>query len=138
MKQAGSKAAFRQVDYDFVLAAAQCAKRFAAKRFIWISAVASSSKSPSFHLRIKGDVDNSIAALKLPWFKAVQPSLLLGERKRFRLGEAVAGKVFPIVGKCLLHGPLKQFRAISAADVAQTMLALANDEPRHEYLAVWP
>lgn len=138
MKKAKTKAAFRKVDYDFVYATAKLAKQLAAKKYVWVSAAISSTKVPSFHLRLKGEVDSDIAKLGLPFFKAVKPSLLTGDRDEFRPAESYSAIFFKPLGKALLHGPLKQFRAIEGEDVAKTMHALCNDLPCHEYLAVWP
>lgn len=138
MKQAKTKAAFRKVDYDFVYATAQLAKQLNAAKYIWVSAAISSTKVPSFHLRLKGEVDRDIAKLGLPFYKAVRPSLLIGERSEFRPAESYSAVLFKPLGKVLFHGPLKQFRAIEGKTVAEAMHALCNDLPCHDYLAVWP
>lgn len=138
MKQAKTKSAFRKVDYDFVYATAKLTKELQASRYVWVSAAISSTRVPSFHLRLKGEVDRDISDLGLPFYKAVKPSLLMGERDQFRPAESYSAVVFKPLGKVLLHGPLKQFRAIDGEDVAKTMHALCNDLPCHDYLAVWP
>lgn len=138
MKKAKTKAAFRKVDYDFVYATAQLAKQLAASKYIWVSAAISSTKVPSFHLRLKGEVDRDIANLGLPFYKAVKPSLLMGHRDEFRPAESYSAVFFKPLGKVFLHGPLKQFRAIDGEEVAKTMHALCNDLPCHDYLAIWP
>jgi len=137
MKKAGNKDNFIRYDSEYVVNAASLAKQAGVKRFIWVSAAASRLNSPSFHLRVKAEMDEQIKKLKFPFFKAVKPSLLLGKREEFRLGESIGTFFFKPVSRLLL-GPLKKYRAIRGDEVAQAMINLANDKPVHPYLEVWP
>lgn len=137
MKKAGDKKVFEKIDRHYVFKAALQAKGAGAKRFIYVSAVAGEKNSPSFHLRIKGYLEDDVASLNLPFAKAVRPSLLLGDREEFRFGEALGAVVYKPLSK-LLGGPLRKYRPIEGGEVAQAMLNLANDLPAHPYLDVRP
>lgn len=124
IKQAGSQAAFRLVDYDYPLQIAGAALAMGAKHLILVTALGSSKSSPIFYSRVKGEVEEAACALGYESVSIVRPSLLLGNRKEERAGEKLgiilAGLVSP-----LLVGPLKKYRGIQAAAVARAMLYLA-------------
>ena len=80
LRQAGSRAAFRRVDFDYVLAAARLCVAAGAGHYLWISAVGASPASAAFYSRVKGELEAAIARLPLRRWTAVRPSLLLGAR----------------------------------------------------------
>jgi uncharacterized protein YbjT (DUF2867 family) len=125
MKQAGSKTAFRLVDYDYPTQIAGAALAAGAKQLLIVTALGSSKTSPIFYSRVKGEVEDAVCTLGYGSVSVVRPSFLLGHRKEQRMGEkigiAVAGLLSP-----LLVGPLKKYRGIEAAAVARAMLYLAT------------
>lgn len=128
LKQAGSRAAFRRVDYDYVLQAARLAARSGAGHFVWISSLGTSPDSRVFYSRVKGELEAAVAGLPLRAWSAVRPSLLLGQRSERRAGEAM-GIVLGRAISPLLVGPLRVYRPIAATRVAEGMIALANGKP---------
>lgn len=127
IRAAGSKAAFRQVDHDYVLALGRWARDAAADRLVVVSAMSADPGSPVFYSRVKGEAERDLAALELPALVIVRPSLLAGERREFRPGERLAlaaSRPF----RALLPASV---RPIAAADVAQAMVdaALADAPP---------
>lgn len=130
MKTAGSKSAFRRVDYDYPLELAQLAVYKGASRFLLVSSMGANKSSLFFYNRVKGDVEEAIS--KLGQYKAVyvfRPSLLLGHRKVDRTGEAFAQK-FTRVIRPLMIGPFQKYRPIQAHVVAEGMLAAAKSGER--------
>lgn len=123
IKKAGSEQAFRKVDYDYVLQAAKLAQQHGAKSFVWISSVGADSTSSNFYLRVKGELECAIAALPELHALPIQPSLLLGHRDEFRLGEKLAVWLSPLLAPLML-GPMKKYRPIHAIDVAQQMIQM--------------
>jgi uncharacterized protein YbjT (DUF2867 family) len=124
---AGSEAAFRRVDHDFVVALGGWAARVGARRMIVVSAFGADAASRVFYNRVKGEAERDLAALDLPSLVIVRPSLLSGERSEFRFGERVT---------LALTAPLRKLiparvRPIAAADVAQAMIdaAIADRPP---------
>ncbi|WP_051275599.1 NAD(P)H-binding protein [Aestuariibacter salexigens] len=124
MKKAGSKSAFRRVDFEFVHIAAQLARGQRAESFVWISSVGADAKSSNFYLRVKGELENAI--LSMPGLRnpsAVRPSLLLGERNDSRPAE-LFGIHFSRLLAPLMFGPLAKYKPVSAATVAANMIRL--------------
>lgn len=63
IKTAGSREAFREVDYGYPLAVARLAVRQGTPRFAVISAMGANRKSPFYYSRIKGELEANLAAL---------------------------------------------------------------------------
>lgn len=127
IRTAGSEAAFRRVDHDYVLALGRWAVAAHADRMVVVSALGADAGSRVFYNRVKGETERDLAALGLPTLVLVRPSLLRGKRGEFRFGERLALAV---------TRPIERFvpphaRPIAAADVAQAMLdaALAEAPP---------
>ncbi|MCC5814272.1 MAG: hypothetical protein JJT78_05910 [Leptospira sp.] len=127
IKKAGSQEAFRRVDYDYCLLAGQVAEATGAKVFSLVTAIGSSAKSPIFYNRVKGELEEAVSKLNIPKIRVFQPSLLLGNRKEFRLGEKV-GEVVSAPLSFLLMGGLKKYRPIQGREVAEKMVEVAIEE----------
>lgn len=123
IRQAKTKEAFRQVDQVYVLALARLA-RAAGASFHLVSSLGADPTSGFFYMKVKGEVEAELKSMGLPSLHIYQPSLLLGHRKQFRLGEAIASAVSPLYN-LLMMGPLRKYRGIQAADVAAAMVAAA-------------
>lgn len=124
IKKAGSKSAFRKVDFEYVHIAAQLARAQRTKSFVWISSVGANAKSRSFYLRVKGELENAIFAMSgLDNATAVRPSLLLGERQESRLAEHL-GIQFAQLLSPMMFGLLAKYKPICAQDVAAQMITL--------------
>lgn len=124
IKKAGSKKAFRKIDFEYVHAAAQLARSHNAGSFVWISSVGADAKSPNFYLRVKGELENAIFNLSgLENAATVRPSLLLGERQESRPAERLGIVLAPLISP-LLCGPFKKYRPVEALTVARQMINL--------------
>lgn len=122
MRQAGSREAFRRVDFDYPVALARAARALGARHFLLVSAVGASARSRVFYNRIKGEVEDAISALGFRSVTIARPSLLLGRRAEPRPGEQV-GKVLG-----LLLPP--RWRPVLAARVAGALVNAAKaDQP---------
>src|SRR5258708_36022810 len=80
IKVAGSEAAFREVDLDFVVNVARAARAVGATRLAVVSAMGADAKSRVFYNRVKGEMQVAIAQLGYESVAIAQPSLLLGYR----------------------------------------------------------
>lgn len=121
IKKAGSKEEFRKVDYDYVINFAKLAETVGARKFIVVSSMGANPQSKVFYNQVKGLMENAVAQVNIPSIDIFRPSLLLGSRDEFRLGESIAKALSPIL-KPLFKGPLKKYRPIDASDVAQAIL----------------
>ncbi|WP_324729842.1 oxidoreductase [Lysinibacillus fusiformis] len=124
IKKAGSRKAFEKVDFEYPLAIASLAKKRGIPHFLVITAMGANESSPFYYNRVKGKLEHDLMELGLQQLSIIRPSLLVGERNEFRLGEKVGEKVLKLA-KPLLIGPLKRFRAIEASQVAKAMMIIA-------------
>ena len=129
IKQAGSKEAFRAVDFDAVVAFAKAARARGARAFVHVTALGADMKSMVFYNAVKGQVEDAVAGLGFDRVVALRPSFLDGERTESRPGErfalAVGRTLGPLLGK---------YRPTPVSAVTAAMLdAARSDEPgRHE------
>lgn len=124
IKKAKSKEAFRKVDYVYPIEAAKLAVQGGAEKFLIVTAMGANSESFFFYNQVKGEVERSLKSLNIPSLNIFRPSLLLGERNEFRLGEKMAEKASRFLNN-LMVGPLRSYRAIQAKSVAKAMSAIA-------------
>lgn len=114
----GSRQRFREVDYGIPLAAAKIGLRQGARHFLLVSALGADAKSRIFYNRVKGELEDSLRTLGYRSVTIVRPSLLIGARDEFRLGEEVAKRFAWIVpGK---------YRPVLARDVAAALVREAK------------
>lgn len=120
IKQAGSPEAFRAVDYDLVLAFAERARALGVRHLLVISALGANRQSSALYNRVKGEMEAALQAQNWPQLTIARPSLLLGARREFRLGER-------------LMAPLARwipgnYRGIQACTLARALWRLALEE----------
>lgn len=123
IKQAGSQAAFRAVDFDANLAVAHAAVAAGVQRMGLVSAMGASSGSRIFYNRVKGELEDALAALHLHGLVIARPSMLLGDRAA--LGQPVrpGEQAFESASRVLGGLIPRNFRAIRADKVAAALLA---------------
>ena len=119
IKKAGSKTNFIKVDHDYPLAFAAAAKKWESSIFSVITATGVSPKSKIFYNNVKGQLEKNLKSLELFSTLIFRPSLLLGERKEFRLGEKIGSGI----AKVTSWMTPKTYRAIHCKAVAKAMLA---------------
>lgn len=121
IKQAGSEAAFRAVDFELVVRLAARAVESGAQTLVLVSSVGADADSRNFYLRTKGETERAVSALAYARLGILRPSLLLGAREELRpaekLGQSAASFFNP-----LLMGGLKKYRAVDANIVAAAMV----------------
>lgn len=120
IRKAGSRDAFRRVDHDYVVTLARLARERGAGHFLLVSSLGADPQSRVFYSRVKGEVEAAVQALGYPSVTIVRPSLLLGDRDEFRLGEVILkplGWMMP-----------RRIRPVHARAVAATLIRLARDE----------
>jgi uncharacterized protein YbjT (DUF2867 family) len=129
IREAGGQQAFRAVDYELVLQVARVALAAGAERFAVVSAVGASENSRNFYLRVKGEMERTLASLPFRAIDIMQPSVLLGSRRAPRPLEMVAQGLFWVLNPLLLGG-VARFRGIAAGTVAAAMLGAARSGRR--------
>lgn len=121
IKQAGSKANFKKVDYQYCVDAAELGRAHNAKGFYLVSAVGASASSPFFYSRVKGELEVHLKELEYQNLSIYRPSLLLGDREEHRFAETLAAKVMPPLNG-LMRGAMTHYRAIPGKTVATAMV----------------
>jgi uncharacterized protein YbjT (DUF2867 family) len=123
MRQAGSQAAFRAVDFDTVVAFARGAAAAGARRMVTVSSVGADRSSANFYLRIKGEMEAALEEMGFERLDILRPGLLRGPRGGDRrLGERVGIMLSPVVNLFLRAG-LDRYAAIDADIVAAAVAA---------------
>jgi uncharacterized protein YbjT (DUF2867 family) len=125
MKNAGSKEAFYQVDFEYVYNLAKLTSVNGATTFNLISAMGADSKSSVFYNKVKGEIEEAVSKLKFRAINILRPSLIIGDRKESRPLEKTA----QIMGKglsFLFLGPLRKYRPIKATAIAKGILKAAK------------
>ena len=132
LKQAGSIEEQRKVDFEYQYEAAKIASEYKVNHYILVSSSGANSKSRNTYLKMKGDLEDAVSVLPFKRISILQPSLLIGERESFRLGESVGSWVLPLLCKLPV---LKQYRPISGDEVAKKMvsLSLSAGNPKEVY-----
>lgn len=122
MKKAGSREAFRAIDFELPLRVAELAVAKGTRRLALVSSVGANASSSNFYLATKGALEDALARLTLEALHVFRPGLLLGERAEARPGEAVASVVARAT-QGLLVGPLRRYRPVDGDSVARAMIA---------------
>jgi uncharacterized protein YbjT (DUF2867 family) len=114
IRKAGSQSAFRKVDLELPLRAAQEALQAGAEQFVVVSSVGADPNS-------------------------LRPSLLTGKRPEFRLGESIAITAAPLLDLLTL-GQLRRYHSIKAEIVGRAMVGAAKSGRQgtfiHEFDAI--
>lgn len=121
IKTAGSQDAFKKVDYFYPTEFAKIAKQNKISTFCLQSSLGADSKSNNFYLKVKGETEDFIRQLNFVSFASYRPSMLLGNRSEFRLGENI-GKIVMQGLSFMFIGKLKRYKAIHVNQVANAMI----------------
>ena len=122
IKVAGSRAAFKAIDGDAVVAIAIAAKAAGASRLAVVSAMGASAQSGVFYNQVKGEMEAAVSQLGFDTVVIARPSLLAGDRDALRQTERAAEKLSLMAFK--LFKPLipANYRSIQASSVARAMV----------------
>ena len=123
IKVAGSRAAFRAIDYDANLAVAKAAVAAGAKKVGLVSAMGADANSKVFYSRVKGELEDALTQLQLMGLVIARPSMLEGNRAALgqptRRGEEWASAFGKLFGFLIPAN----YRPIEAAAVASALLS---------------
>ena len=131
IRNAGSQDEFVRVDHDIPLQISKMVKEEGCKSMILVSSVGADSSSKYFYTRMKGLLEEAIKDLEFETFHIIRPSLLLGNRMEFRLGEYLS--------KCIM-APLAfmvpwQYMPIHAGTIATFIKYLIKENLQGNF--VW-
>ncbi len=122
MKKAGSKEAFRKVDYQYPMDIARLGREQGATQLSIVTSMGADPNSMFYYNRVKGEVERDLASLNYPTLLIFRPSLLLGKRSESRLGERISESLMKVFNPLI---PAK-YKAIDSGTVAEAMCIKAQ------------
>lgn len=125
IKKAKTKELMKKIDADYPLALARLTQKLGAKHFLLISSMNANPHSKIWYSQMKGKLEEELSTVPFQTISILRPSLLLGNRQEFRLGEKMATTIFKTVS-FLFVGPLLKVKAIEGRQVAQSMYSIAQ------------
>ncbi len=134
IKAAGSPEAFRKVDLEYPKAFFDRFAQLEAKPLVGVVSSIGADRPRGLYLTTKAEMEGALKASGLNHV-IVRPSLLMGARREFRLGERIAQMLFkPALFFAKLLAPQSQFLwrylPIEASAVAHALLLTTLDEPQ--------
>ncbi|MGY6276998.1 hypothetical protein [Methylomonas sp. MgM2] len=118
LRQAKSRAGFYRVDHDYVLAAAELARRMGTPVFGFVSSLGANPAASLFYLRVKGKTEQALAGLGFSSLVLIRPSLLIGGSRSHGRSLESAGL---LLGKYLAAILPRHYRAVTTAQVAHKL-----------------
>ncbi len=121
MRKAGSRAAFREVDFEYPLRLARLARANGATHYSLVSAVGADRRSAFHYSRVKGELEEALMEMDWPSLAIFRPSVIEGKRSEVRPLERLSGSLLKLA-------PVA-WRPVAAADIASAMVSLALESP---------
>lgn len=120
IKVAKTKDNFKKVDLEYPLRIANITKKNGATKFLVVSAMGANKNSSIFYNQVKGELEEQLKTIGFKGLYIFRPSLLLGLRTEFRLGEKLA-VMSSKIWTPILSIFAKQYKPIDAMVVAHAM-----------------
>ncbi len=134
IKVAGSKAAFKAIDGDTVVAIAAAAKAAGASRLAVVSAMGASAQSSVFYNQVKGEMETAVSQLGFDVVVIARPSLLAGDRDALKQPERLAEKLSLVAFRWLKPILPANYQAIQAGSVARAMVDKLGASPTGKHV----
>ena len=126
-KVKGNKTEYRKVDYDIPIITARLGVQHGFSQFLMVSAIGANPLAANFYLQLKGCAEEDVTAFPFESIHIFRPSLLLGKRSDFRLGERIAQIIIPAISFVFV-GAWRKYKPVYASEVAKAMVCAANNE----------
>lgn len=116
-----------QVDFKYVLELGRLCEHQGIDKYLVVSSQMANSKSVSFYMRTKGQMEEAVSRLSVPavWF--LRPSLLIGKRDEFRWAETFGYYLYKALTP-LMIGRFRKMRPIRGRQVAHAMIRLSEQQ----------
>jgi len=122
IKVAGSRAAFRAVDFTANLNVAQAAHDAGARRIGLVSAAGANARSSVFYSRVKGELEEALEQMDLDALVIARPSLLLGSRAGLGQPSRPMERFMTPVSKLLAPVTPGIYKPVEAQAVARSLV----------------
>ena len=125
-KDTPDKEEYRRVEYNIPVNVAKIAKANSVKSFYYVSSIGANPNASSNYLKNKGQVEGELKNLNFSKLAIIRPSLLIGNRKSFRLGEVI---FTPVMNTLTLFafGSLKKYKPIKIQNVVKAILYISKN-----------
>ena len=120
---------YRKVEYDMPVNIAKIAKSNSVKSFIYVSSMGANPKASGKYLKNKGQVEEELKKLNFSKLAIIRPSLLVGNRKSFRLGEIIFTPIMNTLS-IFAFGSLKKYKPIKIENVVKATLYISKNESK--------
>lgn len=125
LKTAGSKERQYEIDYGMQFNSAKFARENGVNKLVLLSSAGADAASSIFYSKMKGELDEAVEKLGFQKVAIIRPSMLVGDRKEFRLSE----KIFtPIMYAFTWIPGLRKYRPIKDKVVAKAMINAAKKQ----------
>ena len=124
-KDTPDKSEYTRIEYDIPVRVASIAKENSVNSFFYVSSIGANPKASSGYLKNKGQVEEQLKNLNFKKLAIIRPSLLVGNRKSFRLGEIIFTPVMNIL-TLFAFGSLKKYKPIKIENVVKAMLYIST------------
>ncbi|WP_321477851.1 hypothetical protein [uncultured Paludibaculum sp.] len=133
IKAAGSQAAFRQVDFDYVVRFARAGRAAGARSMLVVSSVGANPQSGTFYLRVKGEMEQELATMEFEALHIFRPGVLMGHRDQSRAGEVWGARILRAL-EWAMAGSLRKYRPMPAGVLAAAMAAAGERGPKGRHV----
>jgi uncharacterized protein YbjT (DUF2867 family) len=115
---------YRSIDFGINEAIANASVRKNVTALLVVSSIGANSQSSNFYTALKGQIEESLREKNLRSLIIVQPSLLVGSRSGFRLGEKLAQWIMPRFSFLMPSA----YRPIKGIEVARAMVRYSKKQ----------
>lgn len=127
LKAAGSREAFRKVDYDAVVAFARACRAQGVRRFLLVSSQGADERSVIFYSRVKGEVERAVREIGFDTTHLARPGMLAADRTEVRRGERLA---LALLRPIAAIAPRSSIAPIPVATVGRALVRIAFSAER--------
>ena len=127
-KDTPNKDEYRRIEYNIPIDVAKIAKENSVNSFFYISSIGANPNASSNYLKNKGQVEEELKNLNFPRLAIIRPSLLVGNRKSFRLGEVIFTPIMNTL-TFFAFGSLKKYKPIKIKNVVKSIIYISKNEP---------
>ena len=125
-KDTPDKNEYRRIEYDLPVHLAKIAKFNSINNFIYVSSIGANPKASSTYLKNKGQAEEELKKIGFSNLSIIQPSFLVGNRKAFRISEALGIPVMKFLSLFFLGG-FKKYTPINVEIVVKAMINIASE-----------
>ena len=125
-KDTPDKNEYKRIEYDLPVHLAKIAKFNSINNFIYVSSIGANPKASSTYLKNKGQAEEELKKIGFSNLSIIQPSFLVGNRKAFRISEALGIPVMKFLSLFFLGG-FKKYTPINVEIVVKAMIKIASE-----------